>query len=80
MRVSLQLMKNMLQPLAKIVQIPQGLIVAASAVKTGIQKKILGQRHHPDLAHGQRPCVMQANDNTDNIKRRNGRQYENIIS
>ena len=41
LKVSLPLMKNLLQSLAKILLIPLGLTAAASAINAGIQKKIL---------------------------------------
>ena len=39
LKVSLPLMKNLLQSLAKILLIPLGLTVAVSAINAGIQKK-----------------------------------------
>ena len=41
-KVGLQLMSNVLQPLAKSVLIPLGLTAAASATDAGIYKKFLG--------------------------------------
>ena len=42
LRTGLQLIKNVIKPLAKSILIPLGMTAAASAADTGIQKKILG--------------------------------------
>ena len=46
LRTGLLLMKTVIQPLAKSVLIPLGLIAAASAADAGIHKKILGSGHN----------------------------------
>ena len=55
-------MKSVIQPLAKSVLIPLGLTAAASVADAGIHKKNLR--------------IM--SNNTNNIKWRNGKSYENI--
>ena len=42
-------MKSVIQPLAKSVLIPSGLIAAASAADAGIHNKILGSGHNTTL-------------------------------
>ena len=49
LRTGLTLMKNVIQPLAKSVLTPLGLIAAASAADAGIHKKILGSGHNTTL-------------------------------
>ena len=49
LKTVLPLIKNVLTPLAKIVLIPLGLKVAASAADAGIHKKILGSAGHTTL-------------------------------
>ena len=49
MKVGLPLVKNLLQPLAKSILIPLGLIAVVSAVDAGIHKKVLESKF---LAHG----------------------------
>ena len=46
LKTGLPLIKNVIKPLAKIVLIPLGLTVAASAADAGIHKKILGSGHN----------------------------------
>ena len=46
LRTGLPLMKSVIQPLAKSVLIPLGLIAAASAADAGIHRKILGSGHN----------------------------------
>ena len=62
LRTGLPLMKSVIQPLAKSVLIPLGLTAAASVADAGIHKKNLR--------------IM--SNNTNNIKWRNGKSYENI--
>ena len=45
LKTGLQLMKNVIKPLAKSVLIPLGLPASASAADAGIHKKILGSGH-----------------------------------
>ena len=61
LKARLPLMKNVLQPLTKSVLIPLGSIAAASAADARTNKKSL----------------KLGNNSTNNIKRRNGRHYEN---
>ena len=61
LKTGLPLIKNAIQPLAKSVLIPLGLTAAASAADAGIHNK------NPRLRH----------NNTNNIKWRNGKHYEN---
>ena len=49
LRTELPLMKSVIQPLAKNVQIPLGLTAAASAADAGIHKTILGFGHNATL-------------------------------
>ena len=49
LKAGLPLMKSVIQPLAKNVLIPLGLIAAASAADAGIHKKILGSGHNTTL-------------------------------
>ena len=46
LKTGLPLMKSLIQPLAKSVLIPLGLIVAVSAADVRIHKKILGSGHN----------------------------------
>ena len=46
LNTGLQLIKNVIKPLAKSVSIPLGLTAAASAADAGIHKKILGSGHN----------------------------------
>ena len=49
LKTGLLLMKNVIEPLAKIVLIPLRLTAAASAADAGIHKKILGSGHNTTL-------------------------------
>ena len=49
LRTGLPLMKNVIKSLAKIVLVPLGLTVAASAADAGIHKKILGSGYNTTL-------------------------------
>ena len=51
MKVDLPLMKNMFQPLAKIVSIPLGLTEVVPTADAGIPKNILGWRDLSTLVH-----------------------------
>ena len=54
LKTALQLMKNVLQSLAKSISIPLGLTATASGTNAGIHKNILRSRGPLDLVHGQR--------------------------
>ena len=49
LNTGLQLMKSVIQPLAKSVLMPLGLTAAASEEDAGIHKKILGSGHNTTL-------------------------------
>ena len=49
LKTGLPLMKSVVQPLAKAVLIPLGLLAAPSAADVGIHKKILGSGHNTTL-------------------------------
>ena len=49
LKTGLQLIKNVIKPLAKSVLIALGLTVAASAADAGIHKKILGSGHNNNI-------------------------------
>ena len=49
LKTGLLLIKSVIQPLAKSVLIPLGLIAAVSAADAGIPKKILGSGHNTTL-------------------------------
>ena len=49
LRTGLPLMKSVIEPLAKNILVPLGLIAAASVVDAGIHKKILGSGHNTIL-------------------------------
>ena len=49
LKTGLPLMKSVVQPLAKVVLIPLGLLAVPSAADAGIHKKILGSGHNTTL-------------------------------
>ena len=50
LKTGLQLIKDVIKPLAKSVLVPLGLTAAASAADAGIHKKILGSGHNNNTA------------------------------